>query len=119
MNQRFFAPHIRSHLLRSVALTLLVSSAFGAHATGPAIFKEADLALGEQLIKQNNCNQCHASKVGGDGSAIYKPKGRISEPGLLRGMVEQCNTMLSLQMFPDEVTAVAAVLNRDHYHFSK
>jgi hypothetical protein len=55
--------------------------------------------------------------VGGDGSAIYQPKGRINEPGLLRGMVEQCNTMLNLQMFPEEVTAVAAVLNRDHYKF--
>jgi hypothetical protein len=25
--------------------------------------------------------------------------------------------MLNLQMFPEEVTAVAAVLNRDHYKF--
>jgi hypothetical protein len=32
-------------------------------------------------------------------------------------MVEQCNATLNLQMFPEEVTAVAAVLNRDHYKF--
>ncbi len=83
----------------------------------PAIYKDADLKLGEQLIEQNKCSQCHATKVGGDGSAIYKPAGRINNAGLLRGMVEQCNSMLNFQMFPEEVTAVAAVLNRDHYKF--
>lgn len=83
----------------------------------PAIYQGADLKLGEQLIEQNKCSQCHATKVGGDGSAIYKPAGRINNAGLLRGMVEQCNSMLNLQMFPEEVTAVAAVLNRDHYKF--
>jgi hypothetical protein len=30
-------------------------------------------------------------------------------------MVQQCSTQLSLQLFPEEVDAVAAVLNRDHY----
>jgi hypothetical protein len=36
---------------------------------------------------------------------------------MLRGMVEQCNTELNLGLFPEEVTAVSAVLNRDHYRF--
>jgi hypothetical protein len=85
----------------------------------PEIFRGADLALGEKLIAEHKCTACHAGKVGGDGSAIYRPKGRISTPGFLRGMVEQCNTQMNLGMFPEEVTAVAAVLNRDHYHFTK
>jgi uncharacterized membrane protein len=88
-----------------------------AQAQDASIFKGADLKLGEQLIVQGKCSQCHAGKVGHDGSAIYKPQGKINTPGLLRGMVEQCNTMLNLGMFPEEVTAVAAVLNRDHYKF--
>ena len=105
----------------AVAMGWLMAAAFGtlAHANGPAIFKDADLKLGEQLIAQNKCAQCHVGKVGGDGSAIYKPAGRINEAGLLRGMVEQCNSTLNMQMFPEEVTAVAAVLNRDHYKFTK
>ncbi len=103
--------------LRATLASWLLVGAGLAQAAGPAIFKDADLKLGEQLIAQGKCSQCHASKVGGDGSAIYKPTGRINEPGLLRGMVEQCNSMLNLQMFPEEVTAVAAVLNRDHYKF--
>ena len=75
----------------------------------PSIFKEADFKLGEKLIAENKCVACHVSKVGGDGSAIYKPQGRI--------MVEQCNSQLNLGMFPEDVTSVAAVLNRDHYKF--
>ena len=83
----------------------------------PAIFQGADLKVGEQLIAEHKCAACHTRRVGGDGSAIYKPQGRINTPAFLRGMVEQCNTELNLGMFPEEVTAVAAVLNRDHYKF--
>ena len=83
----------------------------------PAIFRDADLALGERLIREHRCSECHARRVGGDGSDLYNPKGRISTPGALRGMVEQCNTELNLGLFPEEVTAVAAVLQRDHYRF--
>ncbi|MCS6811617.1 MAG: hypothetical protein RMK34_04460 [Tepidimonas sp.] len=102
------------------AIALLAAALLGspsARAEGPAIFRDADLKLGEQLIRQHRCTQCHMEKVGGDGSAIYRPQGRINTAGLLRGMVEQCNAALNLQMWPEEVTAVAAVLNRDHYKF--
>ncbi len=85
----------------------------------PSLFQGADLKLGEQLIAQNNCQACHVRQVGGDGSAIFKPKGRINTLGALRGMVEMCNTNLNLGLFPEEVTAISAVLNRDHYHHSK
>jgi len=83
----------------------------------PALFQGADLKLGEQLMADSKCVACHQQKVGGDGSAIYKPAGRINTPAYLRGMVEQCNTELNLGLFPEEVTAIAAVLNRDHYKF--
>ncbi len=88
-----------------------------AHAQGADIFKGADLALGEKLIAEHKCVACHVSKVGGDGSAIFKPQGKFNTAGLMRGMVEMCNTNMNLGMFPEEVTAVAAVLNRDHYKF--
>lgn len=100
-------------MLSLVALQGLVL--WGAAHAEPAIFKDADLALGQKLIAQNRCSECHTQRVGGDGSAIYRPAGRISTAGLLRGMVEQCNTELGLGLFPEEVTSIAAVLNRDHY----
>lgn len=103
-------------------LTLLLAlllTAGGAAAQVPPIFQDADLAAGEKLMVDGKCTECHQRKVGGDGSAIYRPDEKITTPGFLRGMVEQCNTQLNLGMFPEDVTAVAAVLNRDHYRFKK
>ena len=97
--------------------TLLVCFVGTAGAQVPSIFKEADLQLGAELIADNGCVACHQQKFGGDGSAVYRPGGRIASAGLLRGMVEQCNTTLNLSLFPEEVTAIAAVLNQTHYHF--
>lgn len=105
---------MRCRQLIAVAVGALWLSAAGAQ-SAPEIFRGADLALGERLIKEHRCVECHVRKVGGDGASIYRPAGRISTAGFLRGMVEQCNTELNLGLFPDEVTAVAAVLNRDHY----
>jgi hypothetical protein len=117
----------RPHTTVGIALRWITASALivggalwlapPAHAQGADIFKGANLALGEKLIAEHSCTQCHISKVGGDGSAIYKPKGKFNTAGLLRGMVEMCNTNMNLGMFPEEVSDVAAVLNRDHYKF--
>lgn len=100
--------------------SVLGALAFAASAQPlPALYAGADLKLGQKLIQEHKCAACHQQKVGGDGSAIYKPKGRINTLGSLRGMVEQCNTELNLGLFPDEVNSVAAVLNRDHYKLSQ
>ena len=99
---------------------VLAAAAAAASAQGPTrlhVWPEADLALGERLIREHRCTECHARKVGGDGTSIYRPLGRINTPGALRGMVDFCSTELNLGLFPEEVTAVAAVLQRDHYRF--
>jgi len=105
-------------LMRRLAF-LLLTVLTSAGAQVPEVFRGADLKLGEKLMAESKCAACHQQKVGGDGSAVYQPAGRINSPGLLRGMVEHCNTELNLGLFPEEVNAVAAVLNRDHYHFTK
>jgi hypothetical protein len=105
----------------ATVLAMLFLAGGAVFLSGPShsadIFKEADIELGQKLIAEHKCVACHVSKVGGDGSAMYKPQGRINTAGLLRGMVEMCNTQMNLGLFPEEVTAVAAVLNRDHYKF--
>lgn len=98
-------------------IALLFNAAI-AQSKGPQIFADADLDLGTELIAEHKCTACHVSKVGGDGMSIYKPGQRLTTAGFLRGMVEQCNTELGLGMFPEEVSSVAAVLNRDHYKFT-
>lgn len=115
-----FAPWTRTAAWWTGLAALTLGACFTAtqvRAQGATIFKGADLKQGEQLIAEHRCAQCHAQKMGGDGSGIYRPMGRINNAGLLRGMVEQCSTMLNLQLFPEDVNAVAAVLNRDHYKF--
>ena len=106
-------------IISQLLLCLVTLTAAVGAAAQPAaeVFRDADLALGEKLIKDGGCVACHIGKVGGNGSAIYKPQGRINTPGFLRGMVEQCNTELNLGLFPEEVSSIAAVLNRDHYRF--
>jgi cytochrome c len=99
-----------------LGLTLVASTVW---AQVPALFKGADLKQGEELMAEHKCTACHQKQVGGDGHAMYKPQGRINSLGALRGMVEMCNTNLNLGLFPEDVTSISAVLNRDHYHFSR
>ncbi len=110
-------------LARRLSATTLLSLALMGWAGGavaePALFKGADHALGQEMITTHRCTECHIRRVGGDGSDIYNPKGRVNTPAFLRGMVEYCNTQLNMGMFPEEVTAVAAVLNKRHYLFTK
>lgn len=103
---------------RALVAIVLSGIVLGAGAEkAPAIFRDADLDLGKRLIVENQCDSCHQKKFGGDGTAVYRPGERITAAGFLRGMVEQCNTQLGMQLFPEEVTAIAAELNRRFYHF--
>jgi mono/diheme cytochrome c family protein len=101
----------------SALLTLTQPVAAAEPAKGTAIFKSADLKHGEHLLQELQCAECHIRRVGGDGSAIYKPKGRISTPVKLREMVQYCSTQLNHSLFPEDVLDIAAVLQRDHYRF--
>lgn len=98
---------------------LVWAAATAQPAAGPALhsYPDADLALGERLIREHGCDACHARKMGGDAAAMYRPKGRINTPGALLAMVEMCSTELNLGLFPEDVAAVAGVLQRDHYRF--
>ena len=97
----------------------LVAMALGLPAHGADLhrYADADPALGERLLRENRCADCHVRRVGGDGTAIYRPKERIGNPAALLTMVEYCSVELKLSLFPEEVSAIAAVLQRDHYRF--
>lgn len=103
--------------LAALAASAVVVTTQVAAQSAASLYAGADLAAGEKLLQEHRCAACHSRKVGGDGAAIYRPQGRINTPGVLRGMVEQCNLELNLALFPDEVTSISAVLNRDHYRF--
>ncbi|MEX8503005.1 MAG: hypothetical protein AB3X41_08185 [Leptothrix ochracea] len=108
----------------STVVTMMVAVGSGGSAMaqtepaqGVSMFKTADLKHGEHLIDELACDECHARRVGGDGHAIYRPKGRINSPAALRGMVQYCATQLNHPLFPEDVLDIAAVLQRDHYRF--
>lgn len=105
--------------LPTLLLAASLSLSAAAEPAEPDIFKGADLALGQRLMAEHRCAECHARQVGGDGDDIYNPQGRLRSAGQLRGMVEACNTQLKLQLFPEEVTAISAALNRRHYRFTQ
>lgn len=107
------------HLPAVVLVLSCLAMAGAARAQVPEAFKGADLKLGEKLISENKCNECHARDWTDNGKAIYRPKGRINTPTALQNMVERCSHELNLSFFPEEITAISAVLNRDHYRFSK
>ncbi len=106
--------------IRALPLLLALALPAWAQTAAPAVLHQypgADLALGARLIQEHRCEACHARKVGGNGTAVYRPAGRINNPGALLTMVERCNTELNFGLFPEDVAAVAAVLQRDHYRF--
>lgn len=117
-------PALNFSLHLGVALALFAAAGPLARAqTSPAAanlhrYPGADLALGDKLVREHSCAACHVRQVGGDGSAIYGPQGRIKTPAALESMIERCNTQLNLGLFPEDVLAVAAVLQRDHYRFA-
>ena len=103
---------------QTISAALLLAAALPASSqVALHTYPDADIAVGEKIFRDSSCTACHVRKVGGDGSAIYRPQGRIDSPGKLRGMVDFCSAELNLGLFPEELTAVAAVLQRDHYRF--
>ena len=105
---------MKSWLAATLSVWALMSSA---QAQTVPLFEGADLKLGQSLIRSHNCAGCHGRHMNGPGDDIYNPKGKINTPAALRGMVDMCANELNLQLFPEEVTAIAAVLNRDFYRF--
>lgn len=81
-------------------------------------FPKGDAKLGEQLVRKQNCESCHAEKMGGDGSAIYTRKDRIIHtPQALLQRVATCSTQTNAGWFPEDEINVATYLNQKFYHF--
>ena len=103
----------RSAILLSlpIMLTSITASA--------APFFQGDPATGKAMVEKH-CINCHATKFGGDGSAIYTREDRLvkSSKGLL-AQIRNCNTMLGLKWFEDEELHVASYLNKTYYKFEQ
>ena len=83
------------------------------------LFPKADTNAGKALVEAH-CIDCHASKYGGDGSAIYtREYNKVKSSKGLIAQIRNCNTMLGLKWFEDEEINVAAYLNKTYYKLER
>lgn len=79
----------------------------------------ADIERGKQL-HDANCIHCHASIMGGNGTAIYtRPDRRIESLPALQKQVRRCKNSLGISWPEDQVQDVVAYLNQTFYKFGK
>ena len=107
---------VRARVLIGGLVGLLALSVSTAHSATTGDI--AAIETGKKLVADTNCEACHATKVGGDGSQIYLRKDRrVTIKSKLLPQVARCNNELNLGLFPDDEVAIAAYLNLKHYQF--
>ena len=103
-------------LYRVVVLSALLASI---QVQANELFPKADINAGKALVDAH-CIECHASKYGGDGSAIYtREYNKVKTSKGLIAQIRNCNTMLGMKWFEDEEMNVAAYLNKTYYKLER
>jgi len=98
---------------------LLSTAILSTSAQADDLFSKADINAGKALVDAH-CIECHASKYGGDGSAIYtREYNKVKTSKGLVAQIRNCNTMLGLKWFEDEEINVAAYLNQTYYKLER
>ncbi|MGV8933790.1 MAG: c-type cytochrome [Gallionellaceae bacterium] len=83
-----------------------------------APFAKGNAETGGKLMEQHQCNACHISKMGGDGSAIYtRADHKVKSPAALASQIKACSSNLGLMLFEDDEENIAAYLNNKYYKF--
>ena len=83
-----------------------------------APFAKGDAAAGKKSYEQHKCNDCHVSKLGGDGSAMFTRKDRkVKTAASLATQITRCSVNLGLNLFEDEEENLGAYLNKNYYKF--
>jgi cytochrome c553 len=99
-------------LLSALRRPLILALPLAAMLGGTALAATAEATDAHALVEQN-CTSCH-------GSEIYtRPDRKIDSLSGLKTQVEACNTNLNTGMFPEEVNAVAELLNEEYYKFGE
>lgn len=106
---------INSMKVRLIA-TLILSSVT---ATAQAVpFAKGDAAAGKKFFDQHKCNSCHASMLGGDGSAMFtRAERKVKTAAALETQITRCSVNLGLTLFPEDEEHLGAYLNKNYYKF--
>lgn len=106
-------------ILKLIKVTVFSTAVLGLNVQADELFPKADIYAGKALVEAH-CIDCHASKYGGDGSAIYtREYNKVKTSKGLIAQIRNCNTMLGLKWFEDEEVNVAAYLNKTYYKFER
>ncbi len=106
-------------ILKLIKVTVFSTAVLGLNVQADELFPKADINAGKALVEAH-CIDCHASKYGGDGSAIYtREYNKVKTSKGLIAQIRNCNTMLGLKWFEDEEVNVAAYLNKTYYKFER
>lgn len=94
---------------------LLASLTFAAQA---APFAGGNADSGKRLFEENRCNGCHASMLGGDGSAIFtRSNHKVKNPQQLVNQMHVCAGGAGITLTPQDEQNLGAYLNQGYYHF--
>ncbi|WP_372737759.1 hypothetical protein [Neptunomonas sp.] len=104
---------------KNVLITMLFLSISNVYAgdadNGAELYHEVELERtirGEQYTDAN-CETCH------EASFYQREDRKATTFAKLEAMVEGCNTNLDVGWFPEDVSDVAAYLNREYYKFEQ
>jgi cytochrome c peroxidase len=101
--------------MKSIAVLVIFLSAFAAQAEP---FAAGNAGNGKKLFDQNNCNRCHKSIMGGDGSAIFtRVDHKVRSPKQLVTQLYICSGNAGISLSKQDEQDLGAYLNKTYYHF--
>jgi cytochrome c2 len=101
--------------VRLIATLILLSVTATVEATP---FAKGDAATGKKFFDQHKCNSCHATMLGGDGSAMFTRADRkVKTAASLATQITRCSVNLGLTLFPEDEEHLGAYLNKNYYKF--
>ena len=100
-------------MIKAITLFLLLCGV--AHA---APFADGDAETGKKLFDRRQCNRCHISMMGGDGSAIFtRPNRAVTGPEKMVPRMKICSGVAGANLSLQDELHLAAYLNRQYYQF--
>lgn len=96
--------------------TLLITALF--LATSPAWatpFASGNAAQGK-VTHEQKCAACHAAKAGGN-TLYTRADRKVKSADHLAQQIAACNSMLALDLFPEDEANLGAYLNKQYYKF--
>ncbi len=91
----------------------MVGAALGTGVLLGPLSTSATTGIEADALLQENCTSCHGSEM------YTRPERKIQSLSSLQTQVETCNTNLGTGLFPEEVEAIANLLDEEYYKFGQ